>query len=544
MSFNQGAPTVPTLINSSAVLVTGNAVSANALSVRQFGGGNCLSVSNANGTVGLFVSSTSNVGIGTTNPSSRLHVQGGDIYASSNINGNAGNTTWRLQPQYVGSNPFPSNFRIANGWDPIAGTGQANYAGVGINLNSYQGGSQIEFYTSATNNAVPTERMRIRTDGNVGIGTAGPQTALQVNGDLLLAQGTGNYGYNSLAIQYDGNTNYGSIIGKSVKWDGTNYIVQTDGVTPRCCAIQMSFDNGFKFVTTSASGGSNLTLSPAQFLSNTKVAITQGGSVGIGTTNPGSALHTAITSATATTIATFENYNTTTTTAKSFKLQFYGNGAGGQKDLGGITIVPTDGNFGYNDMAFSIRGPFGASSTEAVAEVMRFSKSGTTPCVGIGTANPIAPLHVEGNMVSCMSTAPRKVYSANWNVGASQAASSVVVNFANQGYWVKIILLISDAANAGNGMNCHSGEYVGGNIYGNTPPAIVALFANTNNRASSLQIGAVTLGTNAVTIAISAASASAGSMRILIEMVGSSGNVPSLTNVQYPSGTTVYTPGY
>jgi hypothetical protein len=126
------------------------------------------------------ISGTGYVGIGTTNPSSLLHVQGGDIYASSNINGNAGNTTWRLQPQYVGSNPFPSNFRIANGWDPIAGTGQANYAGVGINLNSYQGGSQIEFYTSATNNAVPTERMRISTNGNVGIGTTSPGNMFQV----------------------------------------------------------------------------------------------------------------------------------------------------------------------------------------------------------------------------------------------------------------------------------------------------------------------------------------------------------------------------
>jgi hypothetical protein len=268
MSFNQNSGTaVPILINSSQVLVTGNAASANALTVRQFGTGNVFSAQTTTGATALFVgangnvgigttnpngplevqnqssatvvenlwltapnltagqqsrffwgkntgivnggffyyhhvgdgstsnyfrldfngkdnvlcaAASGNVGIGTTNPSSRLHVQGGDIYASSNINGNAGNTTWRLQPQYVGSNPFPSNFRIANGWDPIAGTGQANYAGVGINLNSYQGGSQIEFYTSATNNAVPTERMRISTNGNVGIGTTSPGNMFQV----------------------------------------------------------------------------------------------------------------------------------------------------------------------------------------------------------------------------------------------------------------------------------------------------------------------------------------------------------------------------
>lgn len=75
-TFNQGVPGVPTLINSSAVLVTGNAASANALTVRQFGTGNVFSVSNAAGTVGLFVSATSNVGVGTTNPGYTLDVAG------------------------------------------------------------------------------------------------------------------------------------------------------------------------------------------------------------------------------------------------------------------------------------------------------------------------------------------------------------------------------------------------------------------------------------------------------------------------------------
>ena len=340
-SFNQGVPGVPTLINSSAVLVTGNAASANALTVRQFGGGNVFSAQTSSGGSALFVgdgglvgigtadpkgpihsytmrlgypdssgSGTSNVvariqsgsicldfgsiggtnpfwiqnhlntawnttypillnpnggyvGIGTTGPSYLLHVNStstssstvaaflapnmttnADTYiavgsslsswqnatlefinygsntsnvarmsinggsasminlnstgvgigvtnpitaldvAGGTISGGAGNTTWRIQPQYVGSSPFPSQVRIANGWDPVAGTGQANYAGVGINLNSYQSGSQIEFYTSSTNNAVPTQRVVVTAAGNVGIGTASPGNALSVNGSL------------------------------------------------------------------------------------------------------------------------------------------------------------------------------------------------------------------------------------------------------------------------------------------------------------------------------------------------------------------------
>ena len=128
------------------------------------------------------------VGIGTTSPLSALDV------ASGTITGSVGNTLWRIQPQYVGSGLFPDNLRITNGYDAIAGTGQANYAGVGINLQSYQGGSQIEFYTSATNNAVPTQRAIILASGYVGIGTANPGVGLHcynsANFTLLLDNGT------------------------------------------------------------------------------------------------------------------------------------------------------------------------------------------------------------------------------------------------------------------------------------------------------------------------------------------------------------------
>jgi hypothetical protein len=162
------------------------------------------------------------VGIGTASPTSRLHVQGGDIYASSNINGTAGNTAWRLQPQYVNSAPFPDNFRITNGWDPIAGTGQLNYAGVGINLNSFQGGSQIEFYTGATNNAVPTERMRILSNGNVGIGATDPIYPLDIqtgtaganstNTALRLFSGAFATGTSNTSIRIEKGVGFGGII--------------------------------------------------------------------------------------------------------------------------------------------------------------------------------------------------------------------------------------------------------------------------------------------------------------------------------------------
>jgi hypothetical protein len=40
------------------------------------------------------------------------------------------------------------------------------------------------FETTATNGGLPSERMRIKGDGNVGIGTASPQTKMHINGDV------------------------------------------------------------------------------------------------------------------------------------------------------------------------------------------------------------------------------------------------------------------------------------------------------------------------------------------------------------------------
>jgi len=82
-SFNQAVPGVPTLINSSSVLVTGNAASANALTVRQYGGGNVFSAQTTTGSTALFVSGSGNVGVGTTNPRSKFTVENGNIYMNT-----------------------------------------------------------------------------------------------------------------------------------------------------------------------------------------------------------------------------------------------------------------------------------------------------------------------------------------------------------------------------------------------------------------------------------------------------------------------------
>lgn len=59
--------------------------------------------------------------------------------------------------------------------DPATGTmTQTGRASALIKLESYNTNAYMTFQTSATNNAEPTERMRIASDGSVGIGTSSP----------------------------------------------------------------------------------------------------------------------------------------------------------------------------------------------------------------------------------------------------------------------------------------------------------------------------------------------------------------------------------
>jgi hypothetical protein len=110
----------------------------------------------------MYLNTAGNVGIGTSSPTDKVHVEGGHIRAARNY--------------MVGSS-----------------------AGSAIAVNS-SGGSQVQFVQSGSDDELAflthysgvshNEKMRIKRDGKVGIGTSAPATTLHVVGGIEIDHGS------------------------------------------------------------------------------------------------------------------------------------------------------------------------------------------------------------------------------------------------------------------------------------------------------------------------------------------------------------------
>jgi hypothetical protein len=131
----------------------------------------------------LRIDNNGNVGIGTIDPKARLDLVGG-IMMQSNLNNQS------VRPP-VSSNKIPGEIRVYSSWGATADDGLLRLsAGGGTNpgVMSYIDISSYSTVPDMDKNIVfgtnGSEKMRISTSGNVGIGMNSPAEKLSVNGNI------------------------------------------------------------------------------------------------------------------------------------------------------------------------------------------------------------------------------------------------------------------------------------------------------------------------------------------------------------------------
>lgn len=123
-----------------------------------------------------------NIGIGTIDPSARLHVvdQGQNAHASV-ISSDPSLDQWRNQLVLVGSG---TNSEARLGFGTTRPDGTSHHTAIIKTIVPAGGGGDLIFQIRQPGFGNILERMRITNQGNVGIGTTNPQTELHVQGEI------------------------------------------------------------------------------------------------------------------------------------------------------------------------------------------------------------------------------------------------------------------------------------------------------------------------------------------------------------------------
>lgn len=365
------------------------------------------------------IDSSGNVGIGTTSPGTKLAVKGTASFIATNSTNNwmaytYTDNTFRLNYNGAGADEviIDSSGNVGIGavslvsGDKLTLNGNFNLNGTlfngtsnnsaGINFTSnfvnHYGYAGIRFYAQAAGIGSMAERMRIDSNGNVGIGTSSPASNLHIKTSV------------------DNSVSQGLIIERSLNSD-RGYINYTGG--------------GFQFRSTVGD--------PIVFgeTDAEHVRILPDGNVGIGTTSPYGLTHWQDSS----TINLIATNTGADGQADTTVMSLIGQARGYSNNIAKLANIDfkTDPNTWYRGvMTFNVAGYDGTDPSRTPIEAMRIDSGGN---VGIGTGNTIrAPLQVHNSSTGAGST--------EFRISRSVDSSAVNRKIA--------IIMGTDAANLGS----------------------------------------------------------------------------------------------
>jgi hypothetical protein len=350
----------------------------------------------------VYITSAGNVGIGLTNPASKLHVSG----AAATIMRLDSNTLTSVAQFQAKANTDGVLIAGMYGPNPVAGTVfGANTSGAAFLGTTTLGAVHPTLLAIGTSNTIPIifgtndiERMRIAGAGNVGIGTTNPSTKLHVYG----AGGGFEFGVGSsnCYIEAIDRAATAAFINTSYYTRGTGYFAWNNGSYTERMRIDGAGNVGIS--TTSPTATLQVGSNSISVVSDNSVIARIGGSSAGGKVFNLTLANTA-----------------TATTNNESALSFIV--AGNYSATAIISAVLSNTTAAQTDLVFT-------NYNNGLAERMRINSSGN---VGIGTVSPTAKLDVVGtirlssNLLSHKTASYTTSYPGISSFGADTTDSSL-----------------------------------------------------------------------------------------------------------------------